>query len=93
MAVTTPTPCGGISNDAQLVVYGPAPQIAGVVNSASFQQGTVTPGEIITVFGVGLGPAALAIFNPAAPPIPVPPEPDPGPPLAGAPAKAPLCPG
>ncbi len=70
MAVTTPTPGGGISNDAQLVVYGPAPQISGVVNSASFQQGTVTPGEIITVFGVGLGPAALALFNPAAPPIP-----------------------
>src|SRR6202040_3354821 len=70
MAVTTPTPGGGISNDAQLVVYGPAPQIAGVVNSASFQQGTVTPGEIITIFGIGLGPAALALFNPAAPPIP-----------------------
>jgi uncharacterized protein (TIGR03437 family) len=70
MAVTTPTPGGGISNDAQLVVYGPAPQISGVVNSASFQQGTVTPGEIITVFGVGLGPAALALFNPTIPPIP-----------------------
>jgi uncharacterized protein (TIGR03437 family) len=70
MAVTTPTPGGGISNDAQLVVYGPAPQISGVVNSASFQQGTVTPGEIITIFGVGLGPAALAIFNPTTPPIP-----------------------
>ena len=45
IAVTTPTPGGGVSNDAQLVVYGPAPQISGVVNSASFQQGTLTPGE------------------------------------------------
>ena len=70
MAVTTPTPGGGVSNDAQLVVYGPAPQISGVVNSASYQQGTVSPGEIITIFGVGLGPAALALFNPATPPIP-----------------------
>ena len=71
MAVTTPTPGGGVSNHAQLVVYGPAPQISGVVNSASFQQGTVTPGEIITIFGVGLGPAALALFNPTTPPIPI----------------------
>ncbi len=70
LAVTTPTPGGGISNDAQLVIYGPAPQIFGVVSAASFQQGTVTPGELITIFGVGLGPAALAVFNPAAPPIP-----------------------
>jgi uncharacterized protein (TIGR03437 family) len=70
MAVTTPTPGGGVSNDAQLVVYGPAPQISGVVNSASFDQGTVTPGEIITIFGVGLGPAALTLFNPTTPPIP-----------------------
>jgi uncharacterized protein (TIGR03437 family) len=70
MSVTTPTPGGGVSNDAQLVVYGPAPQISGVVNSASYQQGTVTPGEVITIFGIGLGPASLALFNPAAPPIP-----------------------
>jgi uncharacterized protein (TIGR03437 family) len=53
-----------------LVIYGPAPQISGVVNSASFQQGTVTPGEIITIFGVGLGPATLSLFNPTTPPIP-----------------------
>jgi uncharacterized protein (TIGR03437 family) len=70
MAVTTPIPGGGVSNDAQLVVYGPAPQISGVVNSASYQQGTVTPGEVITIFGVGLGPAALTLFNPTTPPIP-----------------------
>ena len=70
MAVTTGTPGGGVSNDAQLTVYGPAPQISTVVNSASFSQGTVTPVEIITIFGVGLGPAALSVFDPTTPPIP-----------------------
>jgi uncharacterized protein (TIGR03437 family) len=70
LAITTPSPGGGVSNDAQLAVYGPAPQIFAVVNSASFKQGTITPGEIITIFGTGLGPAGLAVFNPSAPPIP-----------------------
>jgi len=71
MAVTTPAPGGGTSSNAPLSVFGPAPQIFGVVNSASFKQGTITPGEIISIFGTGLGPASLALFNPAAPPIPL----------------------
>jgi hypothetical protein len=71
MAVTTPAPGGGVSGSAQLAVFGPSPQIFGVVNSASYVQGTVTPGEIVTIFGTGLGPATLALFNPSAPPIPV----------------------
>jgi uncharacterized protein (TIGR03437 family) len=70
MAVTTPAPGGGVSNDAQFVVFGPGPQILGVVNSASFSQGAIVPGEVITIFGLGMGPNPLALFNPAAPPIP-----------------------
>ena len=40
---------------------GPAPAItaAGVVNAASFLGGPVTPGEIVTLFGTGVGPATL----------------------------------
>ncbi|MCU1236104.1 MAG: glycoside hydrolase, family 16 [Candidatus Solibacter sp.] len=33
---------------------------AGIVNAASFQGGTIAPGEIVTIFGTGFGPAALA---------------------------------
>jgi uncharacterized protein (TIGR03437 family) len=40
------------------------------VNAASFQQGVISPGEIITVFGTGLGPATLALFVPTSPTIP-----------------------
>ena len=32
----------------------------GVVNAASFQQGPVAPGEIVTIFGSGIGPVAGA---------------------------------
>jgi uncharacterized protein (TIGR03437 family) len=33
---------------------------AGIVNAASYQSGAVTPGEILALFGTGLGPASLA---------------------------------
>lgn len=35
----------------------PAPSIAAVVNAASWQAGPVSPGEIITIGGTGLGPS------------------------------------
>lgn len=43
-------------------VSGPAPvgTAAGVVNAASYQGGAVSPGEIVAIFGTGIGPAAIA---------------------------------
>ncbi|HUA87144.1 MAG TPA: putative Ig domain-containing protein [Bryobacteraceae bacterium] len=70
MAVSTPAPGGGTSNEAQFQIYGPNPQITAVVNSASYAQGTLAPGDMIAIFGVGLGPSALTIFDPSSPPIP-----------------------
>ena len=70
LAVTTPAPGGGTSNEVPFQVYGPNPQITAVVNSASYQQGTLAPGDVISIFGVGLGPLSLTIFDPSAPPIP-----------------------
>lgn len=35
----------------------------GVLNAASFLGGAVAPGEIVTVFGSGLGPAKLALYE------------------------------
>jgi large repetitive protein len=71
MAVTTPAPGGGTSNEGQFQIYGPGPQVMAVTNSASLTQGAVAPGELISIFGLGLGPAALTIFDPSTPPIPV----------------------
>jgi len=72
MAVTTPNPGGGVSGEAQFRIYGPRPQIGAVVDSASYSQGTISPGQLITIFGLGLGPSALTLFNPnlAPPQIP-----------------------
>ncbi len=67
MTVSTPTPGGGVSNEAQFQIFGPQPQVTAVVDSASFTQGTISPGQIVTIFGLGLGPTALTLFNPAVP--------------------------
>jgi uncharacterized protein (TIGR03437 family) len=40
----------------------PSITAAGVVNAASFKGGSVAPGEMVTIFGTGIGPAALAGF-------------------------------
>ncbi len=41
----------------------PVVTAAGVVNAASFKGGPIAPGEMITVFGSGIGPATLATFQ------------------------------
>ena len=38
----------------------PVFQAAGVLNAASFQGGPIAPGELLAIFGAGMGPAALA---------------------------------
>ena len=70
IAVLTPSPGGGESNEGQFEIYGPGPQIMAVTNSASFAQGAIAPGEILAIFGLGLGPTPLTVFDPDSPPIP-----------------------
>jgi uncharacterized protein (TIGR03437 family) len=65
IVVTTPTATGP-STSANFTVYDPAtPQVWAVVNSASYNQGTVSPGEIVTIYGVGLGPNTITPFSAA----------------------------
>lgn len=35
----------------------------GVTNAASFQAGAISPGELVTVFGKGMGPATLTLYD------------------------------
>ena len=44
----------------QLPVVLPPPAVAGISNGASFLGGPIAPGEIISLFGTNLGPAAAA---------------------------------
>jgi uncharacterized protein (TIGR03437 family) len=74
--ITTPT--GAPSTAANFAVYAPGPQLWAVADSASYAVSGVSPGEIITIFGIGLGPVALTIYPGASPPPPLLPasEPD-----------------
>jgi len=42
-----------------MIIPQSGPTITAIVNAASFQQGAVSPGEIVTIFGSALGPSSL----------------------------------
>jgi hypothetical protein len=56
----TGTATGSTSINVTLTVTAPLPTINSVVNAASFIGGTVSPGELVTIFGTAIGPATAA---------------------------------
>jgi uncharacterized protein (TIGR03437 family) len=68
IVITTPT-AASPSAAATFVVYPPGPQIWAVTNSASYTSSLISPGGIITIYGVGLGPATLSVY-PGTDPVP-----------------------
>jgi uncharacterized protein (TIGR03437 family) len=46
-----------------LTVTQSAPSVAGATNAASYAPGPVAPGEIVTIFGTGLGPSTLTTLQ------------------------------
>jgi uncharacterized protein (TIGR03437 family) len=63
LAAANPDPGGGTTGTVTFTVAATGPQIASVVNSASYATGPVAPGEVVTIFGSGLGPDTLAVFT------------------------------
>jgi len=63
--IATPTETAP-SAPANFVVYAPGPQLWAVADAASYAVSGVSPGEIITIFGIGLGPTTLSTYSGAA---------------------------
>ena len=74
IVVTTPTAISPSTDPTTFWVYPPGPQIVAVANTASYTANTVSPGGIITIYGINLGPApttpALVTVFPGTDPIP-----------------------
>ena len=68
ITISTPT-AAAASTAATFVVYGPGPQVWAVADAASYSTAAISPGEIVTIYGIGLGPADLAVF-PGTSPLP-----------------------
>jgi uncharacterized protein (TIGR03437 family) len=65
LTVTTPAPGGGTSAPAlSFKVYPAGPQIQAIANVASYDASGISPGELITIYGTGLGPPSLSVFAP-----------------------------
>jgi uncharacterized protein (TIGR03437 family) len=63
--VSNPAP-GGSSTGTVPITVGNAASVLGIVNAASFANASVSPGEIVTIFGDNIGPnnpASLTITN------------------------------
>jgi trimeric autotransporter adhesin len=61
ITITTPTAASVSATTAASTfqVYAPGPQVMAVTDGASYAPNNISPGEIITIYGLGLGPTNL----------------------------------
>jgi uncharacterized protein (TIGR03437 family) len=71
LTVSNPNPGGGTSAPSAFAVYPPGPRIGGIVNAASYVNGPIAPGEMVSLFGTGLGPETVTPFAPPAAGTPI----------------------
>jgi uncharacterized protein (TIGR03437 family) len=75
ITITTPTAASPSATTpaSTFQVYFPGPQVLAVTDAASYALGNISPGEMITIYGLGLGPAAgasLTVSDPIATSLP-----------------------
>jgi len=75
ITITTPTAAApsATTSASTFQVYAPGPQVLAVTDAASYAMGNVSPGEMITIYGLGLGPAngvSLSVSDPIATSLP-----------------------
>jgi uncharacterized protein (TIGR03437 family) len=63
ITASNPGTDGGDSAPVDFDVVAAGPIVTSVTNAASYQPGAVAPGEMVAVFGSGLGPDTLAEFT------------------------------
>jgi uncharacterized protein (TIGR03437 family) len=64
ITVTTPPPGGGTSTAFQLPVWPAGPNVLAIANVASYDSSAISPGEIVAIYGTGLGPTDLNLAAP-----------------------------
>jgi uncharacterized protein (TIGR03437 family) len=63
LQLTVVNPMPGGPSAAWPIVVASAPTISGLFNAASYATATVSPGELVTIFGTNIGPAIPASMN------------------------------
>ncbi|MEZ5351323.1 MAG: hypothetical protein R2762_01700 [Bryobacteraceae bacterium] len=61
---SNPATGGGDSGSRTFTVLSSTPTLNSLVNAATFRPGPIAPGEMIVLFGAGLGPDSLTTFVP-----------------------------
>jgi uncharacterized protein (TIGR03437 family) len=75
ITITTPTAASPSATTlaSTFQVYFPGPQVLAVTDAASYALGNLSPGEMVTIYGLGLGPAvgvSLTVSDPLATSLP-----------------------
>jgi uncharacterized protein (TIGR03437 family) len=65
IVISTPTAASSSTNATTFWVYPPGPQVLAVANTASYDANTISPGGIINIYGINLGPDPIPTILPA----------------------------
>ncbi|MCC6539493.1 MAG: hypothetical protein IT162_18215 [Bryobacterales bacterium] len=71
LTAANPGALGGESPASGFTVAPATPVLAAAVHGASFRDGPIAPGQLVTLFGTRLGPDVITSFDPPLPGLPI----------------------